>query len=166
MYVSSKNLLTHTSFRTSKKVWRRIHISLAPLFLSICLRILRVFVLKYFVYLSWILRCICIKYPLVTGSFDKCGGELHITFFALVYLSKSTQSISLERINCICFIFLGWQEQLRSVGGGEFHFPPSLFSKSQLQHRPHLFHQDVEILKRFLSDPSPIIGNACHSLTD
>ena len=36
-----------------------------------------------------------------------------------------------------------------SVGGGEFHFPPSLFSKSQLQHRPHLFHQDVEMLKRF-----------------
>ena len=35
-----------------KKVWRRILISLDPLFLSICLRILRVFVLKYFVYLS------------------------------------------------------------------------------------------------------------------
>ena len=37
MYVSSKNLLDDTSFRTSKKVWRRIHISLAPLFLSICI---------------------------------------------------------------------------------------------------------------------------------
>ena len=99
-----KKLLDNTSFRTSKKVWRRIHISLAPLFLSICLRILRVFVLKYFVYLSEILRRICIKYPLVTGAFDKCGGELHITFFVLVYWS---QSISLGRIYCICFIFLG-----------------------------------------------------------
>ena len=85
----------------------------------------------------------------MTGAVQKCEGELHIAFFVLVYLSKSTQSISLERIDCICFIFLGWQEQLRSVGGGEFHFPLSLFSKSQLQHRPHLFHQDVEMLKRF-----------------
>ena len=35
----------------------------------------------------------------ITGAVEKCGGELHIAFFVLVYLSKSTQSISLGRIN-------------------------------------------------------------------
>ena len=34
-----KKLLDNTSFRTSKKVWRRIHTPLPPLFLSICVGI-------------------------------------------------------------------------------------------------------------------------------
>ena len=114
-----------------------------------------------------------------TGPLFFCKMSYKINFFATCFINCCNWSLvktqSMTLVNMTCHL-QRWHERQQATTGTIIKYKPLQPPEPFFHHRRSLLFTELSgvpfaacfllHVKPFLSDPSPIIGNACHSLTN